>query len=235
MLAILKDGGIFDIRKRPVYWTLQVRPAMTVSAKQTLPARDSNRARLVRIGTEILSEKGFNSTGIEEVLRTADVPKGSFYHYFPSKADFGLAVIDNYAYIWEQKLTRLLRDPGVKPLDRIGNYITEGIRGLEKYFFKRGCLIGNMSQDISGLDEVFRVKIIKIFDSWSRHIFDCLAEAQMAGDLDPSMDIRGFADFFWTSWEGAILKAKLERSTRPIALFRENIFTQLRRTGNASV
>jgi TetR/AcrR family transcriptional regulator, transcriptional repressor for nem operon len=208
---------------------------MTASTKRVSSPRDTNRAQLVRIGTEILSEKGFDSTGIEEVLKAADVPKGSFYHYFPSKADFGLAVIDNYAYIWEQKLTRLLRDPSVRPLDRIGNYITEGIRGLEKYSFKRGCLIGNMSQGISGLDEVFRVKITKIFDSWSRHISDCLAEAQANGDLDPSMDVRAFSDFFWMSWEGAILKAKLEQSTRPIALFRENIFAQLKRTGNASV
>jgi TetR/AcrR family transcriptional regulator, transcriptional repressor for nem operon len=208
---------------------------MTNSTKAAPSARDNNRVRLVRIGTEILSEKGFDSTGIEEVLSKADVPKGSFYHYFPSKADFGLAVIDNYAYIWEQKLTRLLHDPGVKPLDRIANYVTEGIRGLEKYSFKRGCLIGNMSQNISDLDEMFRLKILKIFESWSRHMSDCLAEAQARGDLDSSIDVGAFADFFWVSWEGAILKAKLERSTRPILLFRESIFAQLKRSRNGPV
>src|SRR5690606_415387 len=61
--------------------------------------RAETRARLIHVGTEILSEKGFVSTGLDEVLRRAGVPKGSFYHYFSSKADFGHAVVDNYAFL----------------------------------------------------------------------------------------------------------------------------------------
>ena len=75
--------------------------------------RTDTGERLVRIGTEFLSEKGFGLTGLDEVLRAADVPKGSFYYYFDSKIDFGLAVIDNYAGIWARKLKRLLENPSV--------------------------------------------------------------------------------------------------------------------------
>lgn len=112
-------------------------------------ARGETRARLVQIGTELLSEKGFGSTGLEEILEKASVPKGSFYYYFESKAKFGFAVIDHYDYLWAQKLHRLLRDPAVTPLARVDNYIAEGIRGLEKYAFRRGCLIGNMGQEMA--------------------------------------------------------------------------------------
>ena len=58
-------------------------------------SRNETRARLLSIGYEIVSEKGFGSTGVEEILSKADVPKGSFYYYFESKAAFGLAVIVN--------------------------------------------------------------------------------------------------------------------------------------------
>src|SRR5687768_5591193 len=95
--------------------------------------RAETRSGLIQNGTEILSEKGFDTTAIDDVLQRAGVPKGSFYYYFASKVDFGLAVVDNYAYLWEQKLTRLLRDPNVRPLQRVSNYIAEAARGLEDY------------------------------------------------------------------------------------------------------
>jgi TetR/AcrR family transcriptional regulator, transcriptional repressor for nem operon len=189
--------------------------------------RDNVRAKLIRLGTEVLSEKGFGAAGLEELLSKAGTPKGSFYYYFPSKVDFGLAVVDNYAFIWEQKLTRLLGDPNVRPLDRIANYLDEGIRGLRKYSFTRGCLVGNMSQEISSLDEVFRAKISKVFASWSEHVRSCLDEAIDAGELDRAVDSHALADFFWMGWEGAILKAKLERSIEPVEVFRRIFFSMI--------
>ena len=135
--------------------------------KAKASARNDTRTRLLTIGTEVLSQKGFASTGVEEILSVAGVPKGSFYYYFESKAAFGLAVIENYEYIWAQKLTRLLRDPAVRPLDRIDNYISEGARGLEKYAFKRGCLIGNIGQELGSLDDQFRDRILSVFSSWA--------------------------------------------------------------------
>lgn len=187
-------------------------------------ARGETRARLVQIGTEILSEKGFSSTGLEEILDKAGVPKGSFYYYFESKAKFGFAVIDNYDYLWAQKLTRLLRDPAVPPLKRIDNYIAEGIRGLEKYAFRRGCLIGNMGQEMPALDEAFRNRILKVFSSWADQLAACLREAREAGDLRDDVDIDDAAKFFWFAWEGAILQAKLEQSVEPIERFRSIMF-----------
>lgn len=201
---------------------------MTLAGNQTdnssRSPRAETRSRLVQIGTEILSEKGFDSTGIDEVLRRADVPKGSFYYYFDSKADFGLAVIDNYAFLWEQKLTRLLRNPNVKPLQRVRNYIAEGTRGLEKYAFRRGCLAGNMAQELGALDDAFRERILNVFESWARFLHDCLQEAKDAGELSPGTDVKQLARFFWLAWEGAILQAKVERSVRPVEQFRDVLF-----------
>lgn len=203
---------------------------MTLERQQTGKpprARAETRSRLIQIGTEILSEKGFDSTGIDEVLRQAEVPKGSFYYYFESKADFGLAVIDNYAYLWEQKLTRILRDPNVRPLQRVQNYIAEGMRGLEKYAFRRGCLVGNMAQELGALDEIFRDRILAVFESWARFLRICLQEAKDAGDLPASADVKQLAQFFWLAWEGAILQAKLERSTKPVEQFRNVLFSYI--------
>ncbi|MGV6875244.1 TetR family transcriptional regulator C-terminal domain-containing protein [Pseudochelatococcus sp. B33] len=193
----------------------------TISKK---PKKAETRARLIQIGTEILSEKGLDATGLDEVLRLSGVPKGSFYYYFESKTDFGLAVVDNYAFLWEQKLTRLLRDPSVTPLQRIHNYISESIRGLEKYSFRRGCLVGNLAQELAVLDDAFRARLQQVLNSWAHFLQSCLDEAKKNGELVADCNTRQLAEFFWTSWEGAILQAKLWRSTKPIEQFREVFF-----------
>lgn len=189
--------------------------------------RAETRLRLIEIGTDILSEKGFDTTAIDEVLRRAGVPKGSFYYYFPSKAEFGLAVVDHYAHLWEQKLTRLLRDPNVRPLQRVRNYIAEAARGLEHYEFRRGCLIGNIGQELGGLDDAFRERILGVLNSWSGFLADCLRQGQDAGEIRADLNVKQIASFFWFSWEGAILKAKLERSTLPLDQFREVTFKSI--------
>jgi len=192
-----------------------------VATKLPQSNRTDTRADLVQIGTDILSEKGFDTTTIEEVLRRADVPKGSFYYYFASKADFGLAVIDNYAFLLEQKLTRLLRDPNVRPLQRVRNYIAEAALGLETHEFRRGCLIGNMGQEFGGLDGVFRERILGVLNSWAGPLVECLQLGQGAGEIRADLNVKQIASFFWFSWEGAVLKAKLERSSLPLEEFRE--------------
>ena len=179
---------------------------------------------LVRIGTEFLSEKGFGLTGIDEVLRAANVPKGSFYYYFDSKVDFGLAVIDNYAGIWERKLKRLLENPTVPALQRIDDYIAEGISGLERYAFQRGCLIGTMGQEITTLNDAIRDRLLGVFAHWTTAIAACIAKGQERGEIDASLDVDKVSRFFWLAWEGAVLQAKLQRSTQPIQDFRDVLF-----------
>lgn len=178
----------------------------------------------MRIGTEFLSEKGFGLTGLDEVLRAADVPKGSFYYYFDSKIDFGLAVIDNYAAIWERKLKRLLENPNAPALQRIDDYIAEGISGLERYAFRRGCLIGTMGQEIATLNDAIRERLLGVFANWATAIAACIGEGQKSGELDARLDTGKVSRFFWLAWEGAILQAKLQRSTQPIQDFRDVLF-----------
>jgi TetR/AcrR family transcriptional repressor of nem operon len=117
-----------------------------------------------------------------------------------------------------------LCDASVTPLHRIANYIDEAIAGLEKYQFKRGCLMGNLGQELAGLDEVFRLRIAAVFERWTELLSACLSEAQACGELDAELDSTAVADFFWTGWEGAILRAKLDRSTRAVLQFRQMLF-----------
>ncbi len=194
-------------------------PKSRVSRSVRAELRAGTRELLVRSGTEIFTERGFQATGIDEIRQRVNVPKGSFYHFFPSKRDFGLAVIDNYERYFERKLARCFDDADLKPLARVEAFAQDAMRGMEKFGFQRGCLVGNLGQELGGLDDGFRQRLEAVLQSWQRRTAACLREAVAAGELPPGTDCAALAEYFWIGWEGSILRAKLTRSNDPLEKF----------------
>jgi len=187
------------------------------------PAYGMSREALIRAGVALLSEKGYSATGLEEVLRIAGVPKGSFYHYFASKDVFGAELVDAYATYFARKLDRWLLDESTAPLQRIRNFVADARVGMARYEFRRGCVVGNLGQEMSALPELFRDRLHGVLLDWQSRTERCLRDAQSAGEIAADADCTALAAFFWIGWEGAVLRAKLERSPEPLDLF-ANLF-----------
>lgn len=187
------------------------------------------RETLIRAGLETLTEKGFSTSGIDEILQRVSVPKGSFYHYFASKEAFGSELIDQYATYFAQKLDRSLRDESRRPLQRLQDFIEDAIEGMARYEYKRGCLIGNLGQEMGTLPEHFRDQLMNVFEDWQLRVEKCLCEAKDAGEISPMANCKQLAEVFWTGWEGAVLRAKLERNEEPLRLFAEFFLAGIRR------
>lgn len=191
--------------------------------------RADTRAALVRAGTALLTARSFAAVGIEDVLAHAGVARGSFYHFFPSKEAFGEAVIANYADYFDRKLQRLLTDGRTGPLARLQAYVDETSRGVEKFDYTRGCLIGALSQELGAHSAAFRPRLEAVFANWQRHVADCLRAAVAVGELCPSLDADRSAEFFWYGWEGALMRMKLERSAEPLRRFGRHFLDSLPR------
>jgi len=177
------------------------------------------RTLMVRCGIELFTERGFQASGIDEIRARVNVPKGSFYHFFESKHAFGMAVIDAYAAYFERKLTKHFEDQTVTPLARLSNFVEDAKRGMQKFNFQRGCLVGNLGQELGGIDDVFRERLEAVLQSWQRLTAACLKEAVRVKELPTRTDCEALAEFFWIGWEGAILRAKLTRNIEPLESF----------------
>jgi TetR/AcrR family transcriptional regulator, transcriptional repressor for nem operon len=184
---------------------------------------------LILSGTDIISQQGFSATGIDAVLKAAQVPKGSFYHYFKSKEEFGIAVIDAYANRLEQRLQTFLDDPEVGPIDRIRNFLENALARLQQTNCTKGCLLGNLGQEMADVNERFRSRLEEVFSLWKERFADCLREAQEKGQLSNDMDPVQLAGVILASWEGAILRSKVMKSTQPMRDFIDIAFTLILR------
>lgn len=206
--------------------TLHTTPRRGRPLKSAAQQRDI-RAELIRSGLEHLTEIGFTASGLDKILKNVGVPKGSFYFYFKSKEAFGHAVLDSYANYFANKLNSCLLDSRFSPLTRMRNFVDDARHGIARHQFKRGCLVGNLGQEVDLLPESFRPLLIAIFHSWQQRIAACLREAQLAGELAPAADCDALAEFFWIGWEGAVSRSRLEQSTQPLDRYAERFMQGL--------
>jgi TetR/AcrR family transcriptional repressor of nem operon len=174
---------------------------------------------LLRRGLEIMTEQGFISTGLDFLLKEVGVPKGSFYHYFENKQAFGLAVLDEYARYFAERLDQWLLDDSLSPLERLVGFVQSAKAGMARHQYRRGCLVGNLGQEITLLPEAFREPLETIFLDWQAKLTRCLHAAQQAGELGRRADCAELAAFFWIGWEGAVLRARLVKNDSPLNTF----------------
>lgn len=207
-----------------------VRPVVRRGRPPKVPREhEDTREALLRCGIEVLSQQGFTATGIDSVLKRVNVPKGSFYHYFDSKEAFGQAVLERYASRFARKLDRLLLNEVELPLQRVRNFVEDAKASMTKYEFRRGCLVGNLGQEVMALPESFRLELENTLRDWQKRLACCLREAASQGQIEIESDCDSLAAFFWIGWEGAVLRSKLSRDIQPLEIFSDGFFRGITR------
>ncbi|MDA3559311.1 TetR/AcrR family transcriptional regulator [Acinetobacter sp. AOR15_HL] len=171
---------------------------------------------LIRRGIELLTERGMNAMSLDDLMKPIQIPKGSFYHYFENKEAFILEVLDAYETYFVKRLNKFLSQPDLTPLEKLQNFVKDAGEKLQKYDFKRGCILGNLGQEVSYLAPEIIARIESIFQVWQTIVSDCLREFYFQYSL---VDCNEVAYQFWIGWEGAVLRARLTKSTSPLEAF----------------
>lgn len=182
---------------------------------------------IVQAATVGLQKKGFSGCGISEILATAKVPKGSFYHYFPSKESLVEKVLQNYSNNVRDSLSEILDDISLRPFEAIRLTLLNGRNELESRNFFGGCLLGTLAQELASQDTPMLAGLRAHFRSWEALFEGTLSRAKARGDLAGNVDCRSLAGFILNGWEGAVLRAKLEQSAAPLDDYRDHILRYL--------
>ncbi|GAA4771282.1 TetR/AcrR family transcriptional regulator [Microbacterium gilvum] len=177
---------------------------MTRTAKAEL-----TRDAILATGEELIRAKGFTGVGLQEILATCGVPKGSFYHYFPSKEAFGVAVLERYVERYLAAVEALLADGGTAH-ERIRR-LAEAWAGQAGEASAERCLVVKLSAEVSGYSEPLR----ETLDDGVRRLVALLAVTVAAGHADGSIPERrpaaDLAASLYQLWLGAALVDRLRR------------------------
>ena len=179
----------------------------------------STREHLLEVGLERLRSTGYTATGVKEVLDLANVPKGSFYHYFPSKEAFAGEAFQRYVEGEVRRMERILEDRKVAPLKRLRRYFEELISVYGQKAAISGCLVGSLSLEIADHSPKLQAQLQAVYGDWQRSLADVVREAVERGDLARSTQPDRLAEFLLNSYEGALVRMKADKSDRPLENF----------------
>jgi len=189
--------------------------------------RADTREHILTCGGQIIHHKGFNATGLHEILQAAGVPKGSFYFYFKSKEDFGLALIDHYHDLFAKRVSALVTDETLPPLERLRRFFLWFHEYFAKEGFIKGCPIGNLVQELGDVNPAFREKLNATLERLIHVIATLLQAAHDQGALPPRLSPEATARFIVSAWQGALLRMKAVAGPEPLDNFITIIFEVL--------
>lgn len=206
---------------------LTVLKRLVIYIAMARPANPEIRSRLIARGQQLVHRQGFNATGVQDITAAASVPKGSFYNYFKTKEEFGVEILGSFWSAIEDAHIASLSDPTHPPLARISRFFHDLSDSHETWGFELGCMIGNLALEVAGQSETTRWKVSQLLRRWETPIVACLREAQQSGDLAEERDPQAIAAVLVEAYEGAVMRAKIERSRAPYTRFEEFLLPRM--------
>lgn len=181
--------------------------------------RIHSKEDIVQVGLDIVLSKGFNATGVETILKQANVPKGSFYNFFSSKEDFGLAIIDQFAADRVAILSPIFNDERLPPLKRVKTSFESIISIFEENACYKGCLIGNLGLEMSDHSDRVRQRLEQYLQNWTTSLSQLLLKAQDENTISAELNVEMLAENLVASFQGALLRSKVKKSSEPLRNF----------------
>ena len=189
--------------------------------------RLDKRELILAKGSQVMTRRGYHGTGVMEIVQAAGIPKGSFYHYFASKEDFAAEILEEYWTSIETRHGPIFYDARVKPLERIGQFFQALVLEHGEHEYSLGCLIGNLSLEMSNGSEQTRKRLADVLARWEGLLASCLREAQQRRELSETHDAEALASVIVEGWEGAVMRGKVLRDGAPLQRFVSMVLPRL--------
>ncbi|WPP01669.1 TetR/AcrR family transcriptional regulator [Pseudomonas sp. HR96] len=173
------------------------------------------RQGILDVGQRIMAAKGYSAVGLNEILATAGVPKGSFYHYFESKDAFGEALLESYFTVYLAELDEVLALPGLNMAQRLTRYwqIWQDTQSFQDCQGK--CLAVKLGVEVADLSEAMRA----VLKRGTAGVIERLAQAIETGQEEGSLTVRdtphAVAQSLYQLWLGASVMVKISKTTQP--------------------
>jgi TetR/AcrR family transcriptional repressor of nem operon len=179
---------------------------------RTVAKSADTRQQILDIAKDIILGKGFAAVGLNEILSAAGVPKGSFYHYFKSKEQFGDALLENYFEDYLQMLERLLKDDGSSNSSRLLKFFQTWLDTQSSDATTDKCLIVKLSAEVTDLSEAMRITLKKGTDRVIARLTNSLEEGIRKGEFPDNLDANSVMAEIYYMWVGATLLTKVSRT-----------------------
>jgi TetR/AcrR family transcriptional repressor of nem operon len=179
------------------------------------PATDTRR-QILDTGRALIAGRGFSAVGLSEILGAAAVPKGSFYHWFRSKEQFGEALLERHFEHYLLQVDACLSAPGRPAAQRLLAFFRQWHATQSGDDPQARCLVVKLSAEVCDLSEPMRAALERGTGQVLDRLTACLAEGIATGELSACPDPADVAQQLYQQWLGATLLARVQRRGAPL-------------------
>lgn len=170
------------------------------------------RQQIIDVAKKIISGKGFSAVGLNEILTSANVPKGSFYHYFASKEAFGKAMLEDYFNDYIDTVKAVLQDANLSHAERLHAYFSHWLSTQLSDTTQDKCLVVKLSGEVTDLSEAMRQTLQTGTQSVIDLLQTCIDEGVVTGALQLTQSPETIAKELYYMWLGATLMTKVHHA-----------------------
>ncbi|NHB95319.1 TetR/AcrR family transcriptional regulator [Photorhabdus stackebrandtii] len=185
---------------------------------QTNRSPQDIRQHILEVARQFIGCKGFSAVGLNEILKAAEVPKGSFYHYFASKEVFGAAMLEDYFTYYLERMDNILARKEWTAKENLLQYWQGWLEPFgDGAFCGQKCLVVKLGAEVSDLSVTMRL----VLENGTRKIIMRLAAVVERivgeGGLEcTAEETFPLAEMLYQTWLGASLMAKITQSSVPL-------------------
>ncbi|MDQ2095430.1 TetR/AcrR family transcriptional regulator [Rhodalgimonas zhirmunskyi] len=191
---------------------------------------DSTRETILATGRKLVTVQGFGGMGLSTLLKASGVPKGSFYHYFPSKEAFGQALLQDYVDDYLARVDAILaRD--LNGADKLLTFCDAWLDHEREAGLVNTCLVVKLGAEVADLSDTMRA----VLDAGARALVTRLAAMLREGVADGSLRLQDLTDqtahhaaqVLYAQFLGAAILSKLAHDPHPLEAVVQDIKTRL--------
>ncbi|GAB2196210.1 TetR/AcrR family transcriptional regulator [Sessilibacter sp. MAH4] len=185
-----------------------------------------NKESLIAAGEALIRKASYSQIGINDVLRETGIPKGSFYHYFDSKLEFGIAVSEFYHQKQMETARKTLKNQHLAPINRLQGFFESALQDMKTKQFTQGCLMCNLTTELADENNELKNVLNRQWQELSNEIADCLKAIELKSLNLEHLSRTEAADWLLNSWSGALTRMKSSGSAQPLHLFLKSLHLQ---------
>ncbi len=177
-----------------------------------LKKSDVKRLQIIKTSSELILRKGFTGVGLQEILNTCGIPKGSFYHYFDSKEAFGCELVQHYVDDYQVRLDDVWNDPH-SAKDKLIGYFKLWIDDPDiQCGWADTCLVVKLAAEVADLSEAMRSIMALGVDNLINRIAALIEIGKKDQSIHTQTDALAVAQMIYQMWLGAALVSKLQKN-----------------------
>ena len=186
-------------------------------------ARLNTRKAVLEAALTLFIERGFNACSVQDICDEARVPKGSFYNHFKRKEALATEILAEYAKGTTDR--SILTRPGMPALMRLKKHFA----ALNEYYSQcnDGCLVGKFMAEVSEHTPRIRESLLSVLNLWGEQLASAIAQGQAEGTIRKDLKADDLAAFLIDSYEGAILRMRVEKNPRALKSFVKIVFSSI--------